>query len=86
MRHQLTTTFWIESLLAALSGGFLVATLLWEDWIELVFGVDPDNRSGSLEWLIVIACLFVTVVFAMLARQEWRRTARIRLGAVRPSP
>ena len=74
MRPQLTRTFWIEAALAAASALFLALTLLWQDWIEIVFGVDPDNSSGSLEWVIVGACLFVTVVFALLARQEWRRS------------
>jgi hypothetical protein len=74
MRHQLTRTFWIATALAAASALSLALTLLWQDWIEIVFGVDPDNSSGSLEWIIVVACLFVTVVFALLARLEWRRS------------
>jgi hypothetical protein len=39
-----------------------------------VFNVDPDSGNGSLEWLIVVALAVVTVVFAVLARLEWRRT------------
>lgn len=73
MKRRLTTVFWIEAILAAAGTLLLVLTLVWEDWIEIAFGVDPDNRSGSLEWLIVIACLCVAVVFSVLARQEWRR-------------
>jgi hypothetical protein len=76
MRRPLTRTFWIEAVLAAASAGSLALTLLWHDWIEIIFGIEPDNSSGSLEWIIVVACLFVAIVFALLARQEWRRTAR----------
>lgn len=39
------------------------------DWIEAVFGVDPDNHSGEAEWLVVAALAAV----AVLARIEWRR-------------
>jgi hypothetical protein len=30
-----------------------VATLVWNDWIELLFKVDPDAGDGSLEKAIV---------------------------------
>src|SRR5712691_7859418 len=43
------------------------------EWIEAVFNVDPDGGDGSLERLIVVALAMVTVVFAVLARLEWRR-------------
>jgi hypothetical protein len=77
MKRNVTTIFWIEAILAAASALFLVLTLVWEDWIEIVFGVDPDNHSGSLEWLVVAVCLCATVVFWVLARQEWRRAVRL---------
>ena len=76
MKRHLTPNFWIEAILAAASALLLVLTLVWEDWIEIIFGVDPDNHSGSLEWLIVIVCLCITIVFSVLARQEWRRALR----------
>ncbi|WP_030264758.1 hypothetical protein [Streptomyces sp. NRRL B-24484] len=63
----------IEALLAAVSGIVLVVTLAWPDWIESVFGVDPDEHSGALEWLIVAVAVCATVGFSLLARAEWRR-------------
>lgn len=27
-------------------------TLVWKDWIEIAFGVDLDNGTGSMEWII----------------------------------
>jgi hypothetical protein len=65
--------FWIEAGLAALSGCLSVITLAWRDWLEIVFGIDPDNGSGALEWLMVTVVLSALVVFATLARLEWRR-------------
>ena len=76
MKRHVTSLFWIEATLAAASALLLALTLVWEDWIEIIIGVEPDNRSGSLEWLIVIACLGTAVVFSVLARQEWRRAVR----------
>jgi hypothetical protein len=25
-----------------------VVSLFWQDWIEVIFGFDPDNHNGSL--------------------------------------
>jgi hypothetical protein len=70
---KVRTRFWLEAILAALSTGLFILTLLSRNWIEIVFGVDPDNSSGSLEWLIVAALLVASIVFVAMARAEWRR-------------
>ena len=70
----------MEAFLAAVSGVFLILTLLWKDWIEIVFGMDPDHHSGSVEWLIVAVSLAVTVIFFVLARLEWRRAPVLQSG------
>jgi hypothetical protein len=70
---RLRRRFWLEVTLAVASGLFLLLTLLWKDWIEIVFGIDPDNHSGSLEWLIVALSAIATLVAGGLARWEWRR-------------
>jgi len=65
--------FWIEALLA-LGNAILVAmTIVWKEWIEIVFNVDPDAGSGAVEWAIVGVTLLLTVVFIVLAKSEWRR-------------
>jgi hypothetical protein len=73
VRRRPRARFWAEAFLASVSGVFLILTLLWKDWIEIVFGVDPDHHNGSVEWLIVAVSLVVTVVFFVLAQLEWRR-------------
>lgn len=65
--------FWLEATLAALTTALFIVTLVSRNWIEIVFKVDPDESSGSLEWLIVAALLVASVVFIGLARAEWRR-------------
>jgi hypothetical protein len=64
---------WIETGLSVLSGAALTLTLAVPDWIEAVFGVDPDQSSGVLEWCIVGGLLVATLAFGFLARREWRR-------------
>jgi hypothetical protein len=65
--------FWIEAGLGTASFVLLVLTLIWHDWIEIVFGADPDQRSGFAEWLIVAILAVATVTFAVLARIDLRR-------------
>jgi hypothetical protein len=76
--RALRPIFWIEGLLAVVSGISTVLTLLWKDWIEILFRVDPDRGNGSVEWLIVVALLAATVALLVLARHEWRRAATAR--------
>ena len=69
------TLLYVELALAAISGVMLVVTLAWRDWIEEVFGVDPDRGNGSLEWAIVVALALLTVAFGLAARRELKRLA-----------
>lgn len=67
--------FWVEVASGALTGILTVVTLISREWIEIVFGVDPDGGSGALEWGIVLVLAAATLLFALLARIEWRQTA-----------
>ena len=51
----------------------LLMTLVWTEWIEIVFRVDPDRGSGRAEWLIVALASAASVIFAICARIEWRQ-------------
>jgi hypothetical protein len=70
---KVRTRFWLEAILATLTTGLFILTLLSRNWIEIVFGVDPDESNGSLEWLIVTALLVASIVLVAMARAEWRR-------------
>lgn len=72
-RKRLGSAFWVESVLASFTGFLAVLTLVWPDWIEGVFGLDPDHNNGFFEWGLVIGCALLTVLFAALARRAWRR-------------
>jgi hypothetical protein len=62
-------SFWIKVAVAAL----LVVTAVWHDWIEVVFGVDPDGGSGLLEWAITAAATLAAVGSGASALVDWRR-------------
>jgi hypothetical protein len=71
----LRNRFWVETGLGALTAILTVVTLISHEWIEIVFGVDPDRGSGLLEWGIVVALAAATLLFSLLARAEWRQAA-----------
>jgi hypothetical protein len=65
--------FWIEVALAVLAVGLAVLTLITREWIELLFGIDPDQGSGALEWAIVIALFVASLALALVARWDRKR-------------
>jgi hypothetical protein len=77
MRPQMRSRFWLETGAALAGASLALLTLVWQDWIELVFRVDPDHGNGSLEWLLVAVLLSLALTSAVLARQEWQRTPAV---------
>ena len=65
--------FYLEVILGAASVLLFAVTLIWKDWIEIVFKVDPDEGNGSVEYLILGALVVVAAASWWLARTEWRR-------------
>jgi hypothetical protein len=61
--------------LAIASAALAVVTLISREWIEFVFGVDPDGGNGSLEWLIVALLLAFSIALYAIAR--WERRALV---------
>jgi hypothetical protein len=78
MKKQLRPLFWIEALLALGNAVLLAITVVWKDWIEIVFNVDPDAGSGGVEWGVVLVTLLLTIAFLSLARGEWRRVTVVK--------
>jgi hypothetical protein len=73
MVKRLRLRFTLEAVFGAAAGALGLLTIFWRDWIEAIFGFDPDQHNGSFEWLIVIGLLVVAVVLGGLARADWRR-------------
>lgn len=78
--------FWIEAGLAAVAAGLAVLTLLMPDWIEAVFGIEPDEGNGTLEFAITGVAIAAAVTFALAARTEWRRHAALSGAGPAPRP
>jgi uncharacterized membrane protein len=73
MRRHFRRLFWVEIGLAAITGLLALITPIFPDWIEFVSGWDPDQHDGSVERMIVVGLLVVTIVMVALAAIEWRR-------------
>lgn len=74
MKKVLRNRFWLETGIAVASCTLLLITLVWHDWIEIIFNVDPDQGSGLLEWSNVGALLAAVIAFTVLSYYEWHRT------------
>jgi hypothetical protein len=67
-----------EAVLASVAGTLAVVTVFWRDWIEFLFGWDPDHHNGSAELAIIIGLACIAVVLGITARWQavrWRRAA-----------
>jgi hypothetical protein len=80
MNRSVRVRFWVEATLATLTGVLFVVTMVSREWIEAIFGVDPDGSDGSLEVAVLAILLVATGAFSVFARAEWRRTEPDRLG------
>jgi len=71
--------FLIETGASVAAAVLCLTTLLWRNWIELAFGVDPDRGSGALEWTIVFGALAIAVGASLAARAQWRRISEVQV-------
>jgi hypothetical protein len=72
-KRRVRTRFFIEVGLGIASTVLTLLTFVQRDWIEVIFGIDPDQGNGVVEWLIVGGFLFATLALFFLAQYEWRR-------------
>lgn len=71
---RLRVRFWVETTLAGVSAACLALTAAWPQWIEDIFGLEPDGGDGSTEWRWALALGVATVVFIASARRTWKRS------------
>jgi hypothetical protein len=69
--------FYLEVALGAVGLVLFGLTLVWNDWIEIVFSVSPDEGNGSAEYLVCTGLLALAAGCGWLARTEWRRVRSV---------
>lgn len=73
MHSAVRRQYWAALVVGGLGAVLAVLTLITREWIEIVFGVDPDGGNGGLEWAIVVVTAVTAIVCLGYARVEWRR-------------
>lgn len=71
--REVRQRFWIEIGLAVCAALLFVLTLITREWVEIIFGVDPDGGSGALEWALALGVGAVALVSGVIASVEYRR-------------
>jgi hypothetical protein len=67
--RNLPPRFWAQVIVGGTTGLLYIMTAFRGDWIEACGRFDPDQHDGSIERVIVMAMLVVTV--AMLGAIPW---------------
>lgn len=63
----------IKAALSIASAALALLTVVSREWIEILFGVDPDNGSGTLEWFIVVGLALTALTLGVWSRSDWRQ-------------
>lgn len=71
---DLRARFYVEAAMALVFASLCLLTIISPQWIEAVFGVDPDLGLGGAEWAAVVCTGAAAAAFSGLARAEWRQT------------
>jgi hypothetical protein len=74
MKKQLRKIFWWETAGAVACAVLFIVTLFNREWIEVLFGVEPDGGNGTMEWAVVVVLAALTLLSVTLVSREWRRS------------
>ena len=77
MKSRSAVRFWVEVAFGGLSAALLATTLVWPDWIERLFALEPDGGDGSAEWVWAITLSVVTLVCFLDAGRTWWQALRM---------
>lgn len=66
-----------EATLSAITGVLAVVTMFWRNWIEAIFGLDLDNGTGWVEWLLIATLASLSATLATKIAIKLRRVVII---------
>jgi hypothetical protein len=71
--------FWFEAALAVASAALTLLTIASQEWVETISGYDPDNRSGSFEWILTggLALFCISLIVAALCERRRGTTVQV---------
>jgi hypothetical protein len=75
MTNRPPLRFWIDGALGVFSTVMLVMTVTMPDWIERIWGLDPDGGDGSVEWGLTIFMVVAALAFFADAHRVRSRSA-----------
>jgi hypothetical protein len=64
---------WLEAGATILAVLFTLVTIAMPAWLEFLFGLDPDNGEGWVEFGVTLALGGVALISATLAVRDYRR-------------
>ena len=77
LQHRLPPGFWLKVVLGLMSTTLLALTLVAPDWIELLFGIAPDEGTGASEWGLSLSFVTVSIVMFGSSWRTWRKHVRL---------
>jgi hypothetical protein len=75
----------VETAAAGLAGFLAILSIFWRDWLEILFGWDPDHHNGTAELALIAGLAVISLLLGCTARWQavrWRRAAAISAGSV----
>lgn len=66
----------LDFFFVALFSFLTLLSLVWPEWIELLFRFDPDRGDGRVEWAIVVMSGLAAVGSAVLLAWDFRLRRR----------
>lgn len=76
MRSMLRWRTMLYGVTAIAAGVLAVATLIWRDWAEILFRIDPDEGSGWFEFGVTAVIGLVAIVTLALTVFDVARNRR----------
>jgi hypothetical protein len=76
VRQPITQRIRLFAGIALVAAVLALLTFVWHDWVEIIFGIEPDQGSGWIEAGITLVAIAVAIIAGLAASSELVRTRR----------